>query len=112
MDMFLFEAQDKRDLAPVVQVMTSLDNYALKQNAQDIGFITIRNKIRDHSIWKTETIWRARLEAIACSDQGEGGLFPTLLRCLREMVDFRVPIEVVDNLIAEELSRDPQELSR
>ena len=74
----------------------------------------MRMKVRDHIIWKNEAFWRARLALIKTSneptdpdDQSSSiTLFYQILhRVLKEMIDFKVPIDVVDSFIAEQLSQ-------
>jgi hypothetical protein len=75
--------------------------------------------VREHIIWKSEPIWRARLkyaqEEISSSDGSNGsspdtikssdsGIFYRgLNRVMKEMIEYKVPIEVVDSFITEEL---------
>ena len=68
-------------------------------------------KVRDHIIWKSEAFWRARLSMIKgiddpAEDQAANTtqFYQVLLKVLKEMIDFRVPIDVVDSFIAEQLS--------
>lgn len=67
-------------------------------------------KVRDHIIWKSEAFWRARLSMIKGIEPSEDQasnttqFYQVLLKVLKEMIDFKVPIDVVDSFIAEQLS--------
>ena len=65
-------------------------------------------------MWKNEAVWRARLALIKTSNEptdpddqsSSTTLFYQILhRVLKEMIDFKVPIDVVDSFIAEQLSQ-------
>jgi hypothetical protein len=71
-------------------------------------------KVRDHIIWKNEAFWRTRLAQIKTNNEptdpedqsSSTTLFYQILhRVLKEMIDFKVPIDVVDSFIAEQLSQ-------
>ncbi len=74
----------------------------------------MRIKVRDHIIWKNEAFWRTRLAQIKTNNEptdpedqsSSTTLFYQILhRVLKEMIDFKVPIDVVDSFIAEQLSQ-------
>jgi hypothetical protein len=67
-------------------------------------------KVRDHIIWKNEAFWRSRLLQIKSNNEptdpddqsSSTTLFYQILhKVLKEMIDFKVPIDVVDSFIAE-----------
>ena len=71
-------------------------------------------KVRDHIIWKNEVFWRARLTLIKINNDptdpedtttNTAMFYKILHLVLKEMIDFKVPIDVVDSFIAEQLSQ-------
>lgn len=64
----------------------------------------MKHRVRDHIVWKSEPVWRLRLKQYAGEESNQGG--NTQLKVLKEMIEFRVPIEVVDAILAEHLSEE------
>jgi hypothetical protein len=62
-DLMLYEAQDKSDLEATLKVLGSgcLELFAQK-SGQEVT--TLRYKVREHIVWKSEPIWRLRLRQI------------------------------------------------
>jgi hypothetical protein len=60
LDLFLYEAQDKSDLGQVLRVMPILELIALK-NPDQGGVVTLKSRVRDHIVWKSEPVWRLRI---------------------------------------------------
>jgi len=107
-DLFLYEAQE--DLEAVLMIMPALEVFFLK--SQDKLQTTLRMRVRDHIVWKSEPIWRLKFKhAVGGHAEGEevkeeeGSVFyRALLSVVSEMADYRVPIEVVDAFVAEQLA--------
>jgi hypothetical protein len=62
-DLMLYEAQDKQDLEATLKVLSTgcLETFALK-SGQEVT--TLRYKVREHIVWKSEPIWRLRRRQI------------------------------------------------
>jgi len=62
-DLMLYEAQDKSDLEATLKVLGSgcLEIFAQK-SGQEVT--TLRYKVREHIVWKSEPVWRLRLRQI------------------------------------------------
>jgi hypothetical protein len=62
-DLMLYEAQDKSDLEATLKVLSSgcLELFAQK-SGQEVT--TLRYKVREHIVWKSEPIWRLRLRQL------------------------------------------------
>ena len=67
MDLFLYEAQE--DLDAVLMIMPALEVFSPKST--DKTQTTLRMRVRDHIVWKSEPIWRLRFSR-AVGEQPEG----------------------------------------
>ena len=83
--------------------MPCLETFTLKMASEgNGGIVTLKSRVRDHIIWKNEPVWRIRLKIVTEEfDSSSNKFFKALHKTLNEMIDFRVPIEVVDYFIAE-----------